>query len=50
MVVTLIGTGRLGTNLHHALTEAGHEVVWLHGRDFAAEDIEPLPNWEDDEL
>lgn len=39
MVVTLIGTGRLGTNLHHALTEAGHEVVWLHGRDFAAEDV-----------
>ena len=34
MVVTLIGTGRLGTNLHHALHEAGHEVVWLEGRRF----------------
>lgn len=39
MVVTLIGTGNLGTNLHHALRQAGHEVVWLHGRSFAPEDV-----------
>ena len=39
MVVTLIGTGNLGTNLHAALTKAGHEVVWLHGRTFLSQDV-----------
>lgn len=39
MKVTLIGTGNVGTNLQAALTKAGHEVVWLRGRDFKAEDI-----------
>ena len=39
MVVTLIGTGNLGTNLCSALTGAGHEVVHLRGRDFLATDV-----------
>ncbi len=39
MVVTLIGTGRLGTNLHAALIRAGHEVAWLKGRDFRPEQV-----------
>ena len=39
MLISLIGTGNVGTNLQAALTKAGHEVVWLRGRDFKAEDI-----------
>lgn len=39
MVVTLIGTGNVGTNLENALCKAGHKVVWLRGRDFKVEDI-----------
>ena len=33
MRITLIGTGRLGTNLHAALGKAGHDVDWLRGRE-----------------
>ncbi len=40
MRLTLIGTGNLGTNLHAALRKAGHEVTWLHGRSFEAQDVE----------
>lgn len=40
MRVTLIGTGNLGTNLCAALQKAGHEVQQLHGRTFAAEDVQ----------
>ena len=39
MVLTLIGTGRLGTNLHAALCKAGHTVVQLRGRNFSAEQV-----------
>ena len=39
MVVTLIGTGNVGTHLATALREVGHEVVWLRGRGFAVEEI-----------
>lgn len=40
MVVTLIGTGRLGTNLKAALLRAGHEVRQLRGRSFSADEVE----------
>ena len=39
MVVTLIGTGRLGTNLHAALCKAGHEVKQLQGRHFSPSEV-----------
>ena len=39
MVTTLIGTGNVGTNLATALRKAGHEVVWLRGRDFDVKDV-----------
>lgn len=39
MELTVIGTGNLGTNLTHALQQAGHEVTSLHGRTFRPEDI-----------
>ena len=39
MVVTLIGTGRLGTNLYAALCKAGHEVKQLAGRSFKASEV-----------
>ncbi len=40
MVLTIIGTGRVGTNLHAAFTHAGHKVKWLRGRDFHSSDVE----------
>lgn len=39
MKITLIGTGNVGTNLAAAFREAGHEVVWLRGRDFRTEEV-----------
>ncbi len=39
MVITLIGTGNLGSNLHAALTKAGHTVKQLYGRTFSLTDI-----------
>lgn len=39
MLVTLIGKGNVGTNLHAALSMAGHKVQWLSGRGLNAEEI-----------
>ena len=39
MVVTLIGTGNVGTHLLRALQSAGHETVQLQGRTFRCDDV-----------
>lgn len=39
MELTVIGTGNLGTNLTHALQQAGHEVTSLHGRTFRSDEV-----------
>lgn len=39
MVVSVIGHGRVGTHLQKALRQAGHEVVWLSGRDFTPDEV-----------